>query len=237
MTSLLGRLLLWLPLVTVTLGNMPRNLRSRQRRRDPVREAAREERRAALLEAADRVVRREGPDTSMTEIATEAGVTKPILYKHFDDKGGLYRALAQRYVSALLDELREALAAERDPAARIRKTIDTYLSFLERDPEAYRFLMHRAVGERREAQETVTEFIRGLGEEIAVIMGDELRRFGLDSGGAEPWAHGMVGMVHLAGDRWLEHQTMSRERLVDYLTTLVWSGLSGIPSAVEPAKR
>ena len=171
----------------------------------------------------------------MTAIAAEAGVTKPILYKHFGDKGGLYRALAERYVTELLEELRRALASEQDPPARIRTTIDAYLSFIERDREAYRFLMHRAVSERPEAQETVGDFIRQLGDELAVLMGDELRRFGLDSGGAEPWAHGMVGMVHLAGDRWLEHRTMSRERLVDYLTSLVWKGLSGLPPVEDTA--
>ena len=170
----------------------------------------------------------------MTRIAAEAGVTKPILYKHFGDKGGLYRALAERYVKDLLEELRGALAAEREPQARITRTIDTYLSFVEQEREAYRFLMHRAVGERTEAQETVTEFIRQLGEEIAVLLGDELRRLGLDSGGDETWAHGMVGMVHLAGDRWLEHRTMSRERLVDYLSALLWTGLSRLPVTAGP---
>ena len=171
----------------------------------------------------------------MTAIAAEAGVTKPILYKHFGDRGGLYRALAERYVHELFEELQRALAAEQEPEARIRTTIDTYLAFIENDQEAYRFLMHRAVSERPEAQETVAGFIRQLGDEIAIVMGDELKRLGLDSGGAEPWAHGMVGMVHLAGDRWLEHRTMSRERLVDYLSALVWKGLSGLPPIEEPA--
>lgn len=54
-----------------------------------------------------------------------------------------------------------------------------------------------------------------------------------DSGGAQPWAHGILGIVHLAGDRRLEHQTMSRERLVDYLAGLVWNGLSGLAAAAE----
>ncbi|MEA2477942.1 MAG: hypothetical protein QOC87_2141, partial [Actinomycetota bacterium] len=46
----------------------------------------------------------------MSEIAAAAGVTKPILYKHFGDKGGLYRTLAERYVQRILEELRGALA-------------------------------------------------------------------------------------------------------------------------------
>lgn len=199
----------------------------RRRKPDPEREARWAVRREELLEAADRVVRRDGPATSMNDIAREAGITKPILYKHFGDKGGLYQALAERYVRSLLDELRTALAAEREPRARIRLTIDAYLAFVEREREIYNFLMHRAVTERPEAHETVTDFIRQLAAELAIVLGDELRRAGVDSGGAEPWAYGIVGMVQLAGDRWLDQRSMSRENLVDYLEALVWKGLSG----------
>lgn len=202
---------------------------SRRRIQDPDREVRRAERRQELLEAADRVVRRDGPNTSMNDIAREAGITKPILYKHFGDKGGLYQALAERYVRLLLEQLRDALAAESDPQARVRKTIAAYLSFIEREQEVYDFLMHRAVTERPEAHATVADFIRQLAAELSLILGEELRRLGLDSGGADPWAHGIVGMVQLAGDRWLEQRSMSRDNLVDYLEALVWNGLSRGP--------
>ncbi len=183
--------------------------------------------------AADRIVRRDGPRASMSDIAAGAGVTKPILYKHFGDKGGLYRALAERYVQRLLEELRAALAAENEPRARLMTTISTYLTFIDREREAYRFLLHRAVDERPEAQAAVAEFIRSLGQELTIVLGEELRNSGVDSAGAEPWAHGIVGMVHLAGDRWLEHPSMPRERLVEYLTALLWDGLAHLPA--QPA--
>lgn len=175
----------------------------------------------------------------MDDIAAEAGITKPILYKHFEDKGGLYRALAERYVRALMTELRDAFSSEGGPRTRITRTIDAYLAFIEKEQEAYRFLMHRAVGERVEAQAAVADFIRQLGDEIAVIVRDELNRFGLDPGGAEPWAHGMVGMVHLAGDWWLEHRSMSRPQIVEYLGVLLWRGFSRlqIPESATRAAR
>jgi AcrR family transcriptional regulator len=209
---------------------MTRNVRSRHRSHThPDRAAARQERRAELLAAADRVIRRDGPGTSMTAIAAEAGVTKPILYKHFGDKGGLYQALAEDYVQAILGSLRDALASSEDPRTLIESTIDAYLTFIEREREVYVFLMHRAVSERPEAQATVADFIQQLGDEIAITLRDELRRFGVDSGGAEPWAHGIVGMVYLAGDRWLTHATMTRKTLVEYLTNLLWTGFSQLP--------
>ena len=176
----------------------------------------------------------------MSEIAAAAGVTKPILYKHFGDKGGLYQAVAERYLNQLLDLLRSALRSDgnappstddllADARRRIHATIDAYLSFVERESEVYAFLMHRAVSERAEAHVTVADFIRRLGDEIAIILGEELRRYGVDSGAAEPWAHGMVGMVYLAADRWLDRPTMPRERLVEYLTQLLWNGFSSLP--------
>lgn len=51
-------------------------------------QSATERRRRELLEAAERIVLRDGPDASMNAIAAEAGITKPILYRHFGDKGG-----------------------------------------------------------------------------------------------------------------------------------------------------
>lgn len=70
---------------------------------------ATQRRRTELLEAAERVVLRDGPEASMNAIAAEAGITKPILYRHFGDKSGLYRALAKRHTDALLATLRTAL--------------------------------------------------------------------------------------------------------------------------------
>ncbi len=198
--------------------------------------AARDRRRAELLDAADAVVRRRGPAASMDEIAAEASITKPILYRHFGDKGGLYRALAERYVEALMQELRSALAADPDPYRRLRATVDTYLAFIEREAEAYDFLVRRAAAERPETRRTLAGFVRQVADEVAAVMRGDLPRFGVDPGRAETWAFGIVGMVHLAGDRWMERRDQPRAELVDALCTLIWGGLSSLASAPGPAR-
>src|SRR6476646_7866617 len=91
-----------------------------------------------LLEAADRVVRRDGSAATMNLIAAEAGITKPILYRHFGDKGGLYRALATRHTDALLASLRASLDAPADRRRRVEATLDTYLASIEAMPQVYR---------------------------------------------------------------------------------------------------
>ncbi|MEV2209704.1 TetR/AcrR family transcriptional regulator, partial [Streptomyces sp. NPDC047970] len=103
-----------------------------------------EERRRELLEAAERVVLRDGPGASMNAIAAEAGITKPILYRHFGDKGGLYRALAKRHTDALLRALQIAVDTPGDRRRQVAGTLDTYLAAIEARPQVYRFLMHPA---------------------------------------------------------------------------------------------
>ena len=192
---------------------------------------ARLRRRAQLLDAADRVIRRRGAGASMDEIASEAGISKPILYRHFGDKDGLHRALAERYVDALLVDLRAARVTD-DPRANIAAGIDAYLAFIEREPEGYRFLLSAAAQPRTSA--IVDDFRRRLAVDCAFATAERLRRSGLDPELAEPWAYGVVGMVRSVGIWWLDTREVPREQLVERLTALLWGGFSML---IGPADR
>lgn len=200
---------------------------NRSRRVTPEALERRARRRQELLDAADRAIMRMGPDVTMDEIAAEAATAKPVLYRYFGDKGGLYQALAERYVQLVMTTVRDALTTLEGASARDRleAAIGAYLELVESSLPVYRFLMHRAVTERAEAHATVADFIRGLGGELAAVLAEDLRTRGLDPHAAEPWARGIVGMVHVAGDWWLEQRSMTRERLVEHLVTLLWTGL------------
>ncbi len=117
--------------------------RERSHTRDRDRTARRAARRVELLDAAVRAIRRGGPSVSMDVIAAEAGVTKPIVYRHFGDRVGLASALAEQFGAALVAELDEALTRNLPPDDLLRATIDAYLAFVERDPHLYNFLVGR----------------------------------------------------------------------------------------------
>ncbi|SDK19412.1 TetR family transcriptional regulator [Streptomyces indicus] len=194
-------------------------------------ERSADRRRRELLEAADRVVLRDGPGASMNAIAAEAGITKPILYRHFGDKGGLYRALAVRHTDALLDALRAALDAPAERRERVEATLDTYLAAIEANPQVYRFLMHPAEGASQgEAGFDVglhsAPLLRRLGEELAKVI-EERVDLGPESAElARVWGHGIVGMMHAAGDWWLGERPCSRAQLVRSLADLLWGRLA-----------
>ncbi|MFF5363236.1 TetR family transcriptional regulator [Streptomyces scabiei] len=198
-------------------------------------ERSADRRRRELLEAADRVVLRDGPGASMNAIAAEAGITKPILYRHFGDKGGLYAALAQRHTDALLDSLRAALDAPAERRERVEATLDTYLTAIEARPQVYRFLMHPAETGQPGDQPGDQSFdvgrhsaplLRRMGEELGKVIEERLD-LGPDSHRlARVWGHGIVGMMHAAGDWWLGERPCTRAELVRSLADLLWGRLA-----------
>ena len=187
-----------------------------------------EERRDQLLAAADRVVQRDGSAASMNVIAAEAGITKPILYRHFGDKGGLYRALAERYIDDLLRRLRAALLTRGGLRARTHATVDAYLAAVEEQPQVYRFLLERAAVEEPDVRGQVVGFVRRFGDELAVGIGHEPELGQVGAQRAVVWAHAIAGMVQSTGDWWLDHPEVSRAAVVDELVSLLWEGFTGV---------
>src|SRR4051812_12410069 len=183
------------------------------------------ERREQLLDAADRTIRRDGSGVSMAAIAAEAGVTKPILYRHFGDKGGLYGALAERHTEELLDSITAALRTHHTARARTTAAIDAYLALIEQQPQVYRFLLHRAAAEEPAVAGHVVFFQRRLAEEVsrAIQPGGSSPRRALR---AQAWAYGLVGMVRAAGDWWLDERPMTRQQLVKELVDLIFGGFA-----------
>ena len=195
-------------------------------------EAHRTERRQAMIEAAVRAIRRRGPSVTMDDIAAEAGVAKPILYRVFRDKAELYRLVGSAVAEqVLIPALIAEMQVPRPPQEQIAAMIDAYLRVIEADPRLYRFVVHPALDDRPVPAELVGTYKQVIAGHLARLISAELDRLGLDSGGAEPWAQALVGMVHEAGDWWLERPTISREQLTGYLAALVWGGFAALETA------
>ncbi len=186
---------------------------------------SRAERREALLDAAVVAIRRDGAGVSMEDIAHEAGITKPILYANFGDKAGLADALGKRFTRDLIARFGEVWATTADTRERVERGVDTWVGFIESDPHIYRFLSEGSFGAGRRLEDR--RLVSDVGVVVARALGEWLREQGADSGPAEPWAYGVLGMVHVTTEWWLDRRTLSRKDLVEYLTSLLWSGLAG----------
>lgn len=197
----------------------------------------RAQRRAELVQAAIRAVQRYGADVGMDLIAAEAATSKTVLYRYFADKADLHQAVGRRVAEDVVAAVEAQLAAEREPRALVAAVVDTYLRAIEAEPELYRFVVERAVSPA--AGDPLGDYSRRVAAELSRILGDRLRAVQADSGAAQPWAHGVVGLVQAAGDWWLQTRALSRESLRDYLTALIWDGFAGVfarPAAQRPLR-
>ena len=95
-------------------------------------------RRAQVLAVAAELFLREGIDqTSMRRIATAAGVTATLLYKHFASKDDLLMAIAEGLFSDLARVLDRAGRGMTDPVTRARAFMRAYITFGIQNPRAY----------------------------------------------------------------------------------------------------
>jgi AcrR family transcriptional regulator len=203
-----------------------------RRRRDVEADAARRDaRREEFLAAAITVIRREGAGASMEAIAREAGVTKPILYRVFGDREGLLIALGDNFAAELVQELDQVLLAGGDPRATLSQGISAYVDLVERDLHIYRFLTAR---QSTEHHGPTGGYVERIAQTISVVMGERMLVDGVDSGATEPWSYGLVGMVHMTVDWWMERRTIPKERMVEYLVTLLWEGLGSTTEGWQP---
>jgi len=100
----------------------------------------RTERREQILDAATAAFARAGfAPTGLDDIAREAAVSRAILYRHFDSKADLYRAVLQRARTRLA-------AAARGPDFTAA-SVDGLLSAAAEDPDGFRLLFRHAARE------------------------------------------------------------------------------------------
>jgi len=192
----------------------------------------REQRREELTTAAIEAIRELGPEIGMDAIAARAGVSKPVLYRYFADKSELWLAVGQRAAVMVLEAIAPAIAQVREEREVIAAAVDAYLAHIAGDTSLYQFVVHQPDVAR--SRDVVADVVDTIASGLARIFGDRLRARGLDSGAALPWAYGVVGYVQTVGDWWLrQQQPISREALGDYLTTFLWSGVSGIAHAAD----
>jgi AcrR family transcriptional regulator len=191
----------------------------------------RPERREELVTAALVAVRRLGSGASMDEMAAEAGITKPVLYRYFSDREGLIAAVAMRFAEDLVERLQRAVApvAGEEPEALLRAGIACYVDFIAEDPALYGFLTRQAASDS-EAMLAVVDRVAAV---IAGIVEERFRGAGLDTRPVGTFAYAVVGMVHLAGAHWARHEGTPRHELVSDLASMAAHGLVGAANSLQ----
>jgi AcrR family transcriptional regulator len=99
------------------------------------------ERRQQLLDVALRLFATKGyTATTMDDIADAAGVTKPLLYQHFDSKRALYMELVEAVASAMRAAIGDATSRATSPRQQVEGGFSAYFELVVSQAHAFQLL-------------------------------------------------------------------------------------------------
>lgn len=162
--------------------------------------------------------------STVEDIAFAAGVTRPIVYKHYGSKDQIYLACL-RYARGLLDTSLLAQAFKNESlSARLLAGVEGYFAFVEAHPTPWRLLYESGTAvagmaseENKRLRAQTVEQIFQLFREVAVDVSDTelMIRANAISGAGEQLAKW-----------WVIHPEVTKSQIVAALYDFAWSGLS-----------
>ena len=186
------------------------------------------ERRQQLLDTALATFARLGyRDASMNDIADAAGVTKPVLYQHFDSKRELFLELLEHLSGGLRTAVSDAAAhaATEGPRAQVEAGFAAWFGWVDHNRDGFSVLFDGEVRRDPEFAELTARVSRMMADTVAeYIVAD-----GLDPDRRRLLAYGIVGMGESTCRRWVEKEIdLDADDLARQVADLAWSGLRGL---------
>ncbi|QEC46195.1 TetR/AcrR family transcriptional regulator [Baekduia soli] len=194
------------------------------------------QRRERIEQAAVQLFARNGyTATTVEDIARAAGVTKPMLYRHFESKQELCVALLERSRDALIAAaLGRFTPGMADPAPQVPAMLEAWLGHVEQHPDEARLLLAPIGGDPE-----VARVQRDLHARQAATQTALLREFvpGLDEAEAEPLGEIVRATLVAVALWWLDHPEVAREVPSRALLRAVQGILTAAGAPVQGGRR
>lgn len=191
----------------------------------PRRRLTRSQRREQLLDTAESLFASVGYDaTTMEEIARAAGVTRAIVYAHFDNKDSVLRAGVERAraeLGARLQALR-ASATELSVEELIFRGGDIFFRLLEDAPSRWALMFAPSLAVSESTARALARMRRGTIMQIAEIA--VLARTDASRDQIEASAYAISGIGEQLGHWWLSRPDLARDVVVRTYTDLIMHG-------------
>ncbi len=196
----------------------------------------RDQRRVQLLDAANEVFTTRGYHAAaMDDIAAAAGISKPVLYQHFDSKLELYLALLDQACDALVEVVRGGLDSTDHNADRVVAAMGAFFDFVSSTSGEFRFVFESDLTGDGRVQERLWRVNNDVADLIAAVIAEDTR---LPPEHAQLLAISLVGLAQVGARYWVSDRSaaIGLERAKALVSTLAWRGISGFPLR-EPRDR
>jgi len=164
--------------------------------------------------------------TTVEEISSKAGVSKPVVYEHFGGKEGLYAVVVDREIAALLDGITGALSADLGSRETLERAASALLDYIESSTDGFRILVRDSP--TGQSTGSFASLISDVASQVEHILAAEFKRRKLDPKTAPLYAQMLVGMVALTGQWWLDSPRMKKADVAAHLVNLAWNGLANL---------
>src|SRR5207302_5302944 len=199
---------------------------------EPVRLAAADRRDALLDAAAELVAAGDVEAVSMEAVAERAGVSRPLVYKHFGNRSELLAAVYQRESALLHAELTADVSAARTLEETFRALIHGALR--AQASRGATFAALRAAGLRTRARRE--EQRQRDRTTLRYFAGQAVREFGLDRPQAKAAGAILLGAIDAALAQWRARPTRDHAALLeDTYVSLAMGGLEQLARERERA--
>ena len=161
---------------------------------------------------------------SMNDIADAAGVTKPVLYQHFDSKSDLYAALLEEVGNRLLALIADATRVAQNGREQTELGFQAYFRWVANRHDEFMLLF--GGGARHDAEFSAT--IRRITAAAAAAI-DPLIAVDLDADVRRTLAHGLVGLAEGASRQLVDAgEDFDPDAIAKAISSLAWAGLRAV---------
>lgn len=183
------------------------------------------DRRREILDVALRAFSQRGYHaTSMNDIADALGMTKPVVYQHFDSKRALYLELLRDVGEDLVTVVTKAVAGTSDPREQTERGMIAYFRWVHENRPAFALLFESSERVDEEFAGIVAEFENDAAQAIAPLIAADI-----SPDDQVTFAVGLVGMAETVSRLTIRQgRTFDPELLGRTLAELAWGGLRSI---------
>lgn len=159
------------------------------------------DRRRELLESAIAAVAHHGPEVTADQIANAAGISRPLLYRHFDNLAALQRAVAEHTGAAITQTLAESLDPTAEPDELVRAAATAFMTWIAANANLARYILQHFSG-----TSDVVDSVRGAAAGLLAEVMSHSVLPGATPAELDPLAHGIAGMAEGTAIHWLAHE-------------------------------
>ncbi len=194
-------------------------------------------RREKIIDAAVAEVERQEPgaEIHLQEIADRAGLSRTVIYRHFQDRADLDLAVQRRVIEQVGAAVLPAATFEGTPVDIIRRIVAAYVRWAVAHPALHR-VAEQGVPNAEESPldqvlGQIAEQVEAIMTAVVDLLGAELSED--DRAALDPWVFGIIGGCFASTRRWSARETLEPgvTGFVEMMTEVIWYQINGLAAS------